>query len=166
MSTLLSFFFFMELLGLCGRGATGIVYKAIHRQTKKEHAIKAIERKVTKNFLIQLFFFFESISKTENQFFFKVLTEQMERQVRREVKILRKLNHKYILKAFESFESSGKIFFVLELCTGGTVQNEVLKQGVFTEARAARLMYQLLDAGESKSYSLIHLSQLFPFLIF
>lgn len=112
---------FYKLSDELGRGSTGIVYKAIHRQTKKDYCIKVIDR--------------------------KNLSEPLEKQVRQEIKLLRKLNHKYILKAYENFENGDKLFFVLEVCYGGSLQDDITKNGIYIEPQAAKLMYQLLDAG-------------------
>ena len=40
-------------------------------------------------------------------------------RLRREIQVLRSLNHKNIIQLYEIFEEDGKLFMIMELCTGG-----------------------------------------------
>jgi calcium-dependent protein kinase len=63
----------------------------------------------------------------------------------KEVDILVKLDHDNIIKLFEYFDEPDKLHLILELCHGGSLQEDVSKNGVYSEHQAARVMHQLLD---------------------
>jgi len=67
-------------------------------------------------------------------------------QVEGELARLKRLDHKNILRVFEKFETPDKIYFVLELCRGRSLREEVMEQGPFKEHQAAVIIFQILDA--------------------
>ncbi|KAL7713763.1 Protein kinase domain-containing protein [Entamoeba marina] len=67
------------------------------------------------------------------------------RNVRREVEILKWLNHKNVLKFFEEFISGSQVILVTEHCDGGDLFGKIPMQGM-TENDAGYIFLQLLDA--------------------
>jgi len=56
------------------------------------------------------------------------------------------LDHKNILKVFEKFDTPEKIFFVLELCRGKSLRDDVAEHGPYKEHQAVVVISQILDA--------------------
>lgn len=81
-----------------------------------------------------------------------VAPEKVE-QLKYEVEILKALDHKNIIKAYETFQASKKVLIVMELCNGGDLHS----QFPYTEARAAQIARQILSAvSYMHSASIIH----------
>ena len=59
---------------------------------------------------------------------------------------MKKLDHPNILRLYEIFQDDKKYYLVTELCTGGELFEELLKQGKFSEAEAALIINQVLEA--------------------
>ena len=64
----------------------------------------------------------------------------------KEIQILKMLDHPNIIKCFEIFEDESKYYIATEYCHGGDLFGEILKMQLFTEAQAARIIFQLLSA--------------------
>ena len=64
----------------------------------------------------------------------------------REMQVLFKFDHPYIVRFFEVFEDSQSIHLVTEYCSGGGLFEEIVARGRFPEQEAARLMYKILLA--------------------
>lgn len=56
------------------------------------------------------------------------------------------LDHPNIIKIFDVFEENLIICEVFEFCTGGELFDRIIKQGHFTEKKAAEVMSQILSA--------------------
>lgn len=106
---------------MLGSGHFGIVKKAIplNPHDKRSYAIK-------------------SIPKTQVGFNKSLLERELEH--------LMSVNHPNIIKFYEVFEDSHYIHIVMELCTGGELFENLVKNGRFSEAKAAKVMYCLLHA--------------------
>ena len=78
-----------EVIGVVGEGAYGIVYKCKNRETGKYVAIKKFK-------------------ETED--------EQVQKTMRRELKMLQQLKHDNIVEFQESFTHKGNLFLVFEYC--------------------------------------------------
>jgi len=65
---------------------------------------------------------------------------------RKEVEISRHLDHPNIIKVFEIFEDFRRAYLVMELCEGFEMLDHLLQFDDFSEARAAVVMAQVLDA--------------------
>lgn len=59
-----------------------------------------------------------------------------------EVEILKQLDHPNIVKAMETYDYNGRLFLVLELCSGG----DLYTRDPYTEDEAARIVTSLLSA--------------------
>ena len=104
-----------------GRGAFGIVKLAFDKISKHKVAIK--------------------IMKTSR---FK--TEKEINRVKIEVKISKQVNHPNIVKTYEFFEESGKIYIVMEYCSKGDLFDYLKVHKKLSEEEAKRIYKQLIDA--------------------
>jgi len=57
-----------------------------------------------------------------------------------EIAILKQLDHPNILKLYEVFQDDKRFYLVTELCKGGELFDEIIKNGVFTEKAAAEVV--------------------------
>ena len=63
-----------------------------------------------------------------------------------EIDILRKICHPNILNVFEIYEDTKKFYIMSELLEGGESFEAIAQQGSFSEADAAKIMKQILNA--------------------
>ena len=59
---------------------------------------------------------------------------------------MKRLDHLNILKIFEYFNDNKFIYIVSELCTGGELHREIVKNGFLPEKTVCIYMQQLLSA--------------------
>ncbi|KAJ9452270.1 CBL-interacting protein kinase 21 [Diplonema papillatum] len=104
-----------------GEGAFSKVKKAVHMQTKEVVAIKIINSK-----------------KTD--------TKEKEEWIRREVAVLRKLDHPSIIKLHEVLMVGEKMHIVLEYVNGGELLEHVATVGKLSEAEGRTFFHQLFAA--------------------
>lgn len=109
---------FYDLGREIGKGAYGVVYEGIEKETKQLRAIKKIYKDNIKN----------------EQRFFNELTA------------LKTLDHPHIIKLFEIFEDDENIYLVQEFCSGGELFDQLAEQDYFDETRAAVIFEQVLKA--------------------
>jgi len=100
-----------------GSGSFSVVKKGRHKTTKKEYAIKCIQKRFIKIHLLE-----------------------------REINIMQKLKHPHILPLIEVFENKDYIFLVLELVTGGELFDRIVEKGNYTEKDATNIVKQILSA--------------------
>lgn len=62
-----------------------------------------------------------------------------------EIHIMRKLNHKSLIKLYEMYESENSIYLVLELIKGGELIKRIAKEKIFNESDLKILMRNLLE---------------------
>lgn len=104
-----------------GRGSYGEVWGATHRQTGARRAVKSVDKLI--------------VAKTRGDF------------LRRELDILRQLDHPNVLRLYEAFEDDSAIYLVLELCEGGDMLERVATpREQMPEREAAMLLVQMLGA--------------------
>ena len=109
-----------EILKKVGEGGFSCVYKARHRLTKIYRSIKIIEKsKYSKN---------------------------RQKNLKNEIEILKKLDHPHIIKIFEYYENSEKIFIISEFLTGGDLFQKIKNIKVFSEKIASFYIKQILSA--------------------
>jgi len=99
-----------------GEGTYGSVVKGTHQVTKKVRAIKIISKGQMKN--IDRF--------------------------RREIELMKMMDHPNIIKLFETFEDNRCVFLAMELCTGGELFDRIIEAGHLTEKEAATVVQQIL----------------------
>ncbi|KAJ4828919.1 CBL-interacting serine/threonine-protein kinase 11 [Turnera subulata] len=109
-----------ELGKLLGCGAFAKVYHARNVRTGQSVAVKVINKK--------------KIDKTS-----------LMGNVKREISIMSKLNHRHIVKLHEVLASKTKIYFVMEFVKGGELFAKISK-GRFSEDLARKYFQQLISA--------------------
>jgi len=102
-----------------GEGTYGAVVRGTHKATSKVRAIKVI-------------------AKTQ-------MVKNIE-QFKKEIAIMKMMDHPNIIKLFETFEDSKSIYLAMELCAGGELFDKIISAGHFTEEDAALVMQQILRA--------------------
>jgi calcium-dependent protein kinase len=60
--------------------------------------------------------------------------------------MLKELDHPNIGKVVEMYEDSKKIYFVNEMMYGGTIFQRLVREKSFSEAKAAKIIKQLVSA--------------------
>ncbi|KAF6003191.1 serine threonine-protein kinase [Cyanidiococcus yangmingshanensis] len=78
----------------------------------------------------------------------KVHMMDMTPKVRREIMILRLLNHKHLIKLYEVIECPSDIFVVTEYISGGELFDFIVERGRLPEADARRFFQQLIGGVE------------------
>jgi len=101
-----------------GEGSYGSVCKARNKATKAMRAIKTINKAALKS----------------------------PEAFRKEIQIMKILDHPNICKLYESFQDHRNIYLVLELCTGGELFDRIIEYGHLTEKQAALLMQNMFRA--------------------
>ena len=109
-----------KVLSILGQGAFSVVYKALHRKTECLRCIKKIK---ISNF-----------------------TKADEESIMNEIKMLKVIDHPYIMKIYEYYEKDDYIYIVTEYLAGGELFERIDKLTKFTEATAAGYISQILMA--------------------
>mmetsp|Transcript_495 Transcript_495/g.1021 ORF Transcript_495/g.1021 Transcript_495/m.1021 type:complete len:454 (-) Transcript_495:194-1555(-) len=91
--------------GVLGTGTFSTVRVATHKVTGIKYAVKAI-----------------SLANMQPQTLIRL---------RREIQVLRSLNHKNIIQLYEIFEEEGTLFMIMELCTGGELWHFLQQVEIF-----------------------------------
>eukprot|EP00826_Nyctotherus_ovalis_P048980 TRINITY_DN5843_c0_g1_i14.p1 TRINITY_DN5843_c0_g1~~TRINITY_DN5843_c0_g1_i14.p1 ORF type:complete len:482 (-),score=166.20 TRINITY_DN5843_c0_g1_i14:125-1570(-) len=105
-----------------GAGAFGVVWKCTHGITGQTRAVKIISKEDSEHV------------KTDIEL------------VKKELEILRTLDHPNIVKLFEYYEDAKRFYLVTEYCEGGNLFDSISKAGRVAEPLAARIMRQVLSA--------------------
>jgi len=66
--------------------------------------------------------------------------------IKNEVKTLQKLDHPFIVKFHDGFETDAHIIIVMELCTGGDMFEHIMKMKKVSEEDVKEILKQLLEA--------------------
>ncbi|XVE58929.1 hypothetical protein DITRI_Ditri05aG0002500 [Diplodiscus trichospermus] len=109
-----------ELGRLLGCGAFAKVYHARNVRTGQSVAIKIINKK-------------------------KLSSTNLVSNIKREISIMSRLNHPYIVKLYEVLATKTKIYFVMEFVKGGELFAKVAK-GRFSEDLSRKYFQQLISA--------------------
>jgi len=102
-----------------GSGGFSVVYECIRKTTQEAFAVKVIAKNQSPEELNLL---------------------------QREIDIMRKLKHPNIIALEEVFDEDDNIYLILELVTGGELFDQIVARGTYTEADAANLIKQILEA--------------------
>ncbi len=111
-----------RIVGQLGRGATGIVYKAVDETLGREVAIKILNPAFA--------------------------APEILRRFRAEATVLASLNHPGIATIHELFRSEGELLMVMELVRGETLERVLARLGPLPPDRAAYLVDEVLAALE------------------
>ena len=105
-----------------GTGMSCVVKRITHRKTGKKYALKAVRLNRMKPDKIE--------------------------DLRREIEIMKALDHPNIIKLYQTFEDHSYIYMVMELCTGGELFDRLAdqKDSKFTELKAADLVSKMLSS--------------------
>ena len=123
--------------GVLGTGTFSTVRVATHKDTGMQYAVKAI-----------------NLTNIQPQTLIRL---------RREIQVLRSLNHKNIIQLYEIFEEDGMLLMIMELCTGGELWHFLQRVEIFpngekfyysprgerialTEAKVAQLIRGIVEA--------------------
>jgi serine/threonine protein kinase len=101
-----------------GEGAFGQVFKVRHKSTGSLYAIKMISKS-------------------------KIIQKNMLEQLKRELRIMYSLNHKYIIKLYNHFEDSKNFYLIMELAEGGSLFARLVKVRSFDERTTAQYMKEV-----------------------
>jgi len=104
-----------------GRGNFSVVHLGLSKETTQRVAIKIIQKVGAKN-------------KPE--------------MLQNEVEILRKMEHPYIIKLFDIFDTDAILYLVMELVTGGELFDRIVEREQYSEQNAKEVMRQLFPAIE------------------
>jgi serine/threonine-protein kinase len=109
-----------EVTTRLGKGAMGIVYRAVDTQSGRDVAVKVISSELA------------------------VDAEALER-FKREGEALRKLKHPNIVEFLDAFQHEERYVIVMEYVSGGSL-HELITMGTLPVARASRIALELCDA--------------------
>jgi len=111
-----------------GRGGFSVVKEAFVLETGEKRAVKLIDKSRA--------FDFESAEKQRRAL----------DKLWREIDIMRRVNHKNILKLFDVFDSEEFIYIVTEFVSGGELFDQIVQTGGLPESRAAPIIKQIVSA--------------------
>jgi len=66
--------------------------------------------------------------------------------VRTEVDILKQINHPYIVRCYDVIDTETKVYFMMELMSGGELFDRIVDKGHFTEKDAIGVSIKLIDS--------------------
>ena len=75
----------------------------------------------------------------------KLQQQNMGSQIKKEISIMKLVNHPNVCNLVEVLASSSKIFIVLELVTGGELFDKIVDAGKFSEDEARKYFFQLVS---------------------
>jgi calcium-dependent protein kinase len=101
-----------------GVTVSSTVSKGRKRSTGEEYAIKTISKAKAKNF----------------------------DRIKKEITIMKMLDHDNIVKLSETFEDKRTIRLVMELCTGDQLDERLIEEKMFTENQSCIIMKQIFEA--------------------
>lgn len=114
-----------------GRGAFAVVWKAQHRQTTQEAAVKEID-----------------VEK---------LNSRLRQSLESEVSILKRVSHNNIVKLYQVIEEGTKLYLIMEYCSGGDLAGLIRAEKRLPEEGARHIMQQLASGlKEMASRNLVH----------
>ena len=104
-----------------GAGKFAFAVSAIHKQTNKKVAIKIMDKS-------------------------ELIRDDALQAVYDEIEIMKKIDHPFICKYFDSFETTTRIYIVMEFAEGGTLLNYVNSLEGLTENDALTYFVQIMQA--------------------
>eukprot|EP01006_Ploeotia_vitrea_P035075 TRINITY_DN65833_c5_g2_i3.p1 TRINITY_DN65833_c5_g2~~TRINITY_DN65833_c5_g2_i3.p1 ORF type:complete len:685 (+),score=429.96 TRINITY_DN65833_c5_g2_i3:230-2284(+) len=104
-----------------GRGTTGKVKVAHHKDTGHEVAIKIVKKQY-------------------------VMTHR--EKIAREIAVMRLIHNKYVMKMYDVLETTGHLFLVLENVKGGELFDYIIQEGRLPRPECLRIMSQIIQGVE------------------
>ena len=105
-----------------GRGGFSVVVEAVKKEIGEKFAIKCIKKSNVERDDIKL--------------------------LRREIQIMKSVDHPNILKLFEVYESEEEFFLVMELVPGKELFDKIVERGQYSEKDASNIVRQIISAVE------------------
>jgi polo-like kinase 1 len=102
-----------------GRGGFAAVYRVTNDATGQAFALKAISRE-------------------------RVVKPKSLEKLKTEISIQRSLNHRNILKSFDSFDDASNYYIVLELCPGHSVRDRLKRGGHLSERETQSILREVV----------------------
>lgn len=112
-----------DLYGTLGEGAFGKVKYAVNTETNEAVAIKILDKD-------------------------KIQTRNMGAQIKKEISIMKMINHHHVVGVRDVFATSAKIFIVLEFVGGGELFDKIANEGKLPEEKARFYFKQLVEGLE------------------
>lgn len=112
-----------DLYGTLGEGAFGKVKYAVNTETNEAVAIKILDKD-------------------------KIQARNMGAQIKKEISIMKMINHHHVVSVKDVFATSAKIFIVLEFVGGGELFDKIANEGKLPEEKARFYFKQLVDGLE------------------
>jgi len=75
-------------------------------------------------------------------------TEKEATLIRREIEILKRVDHPYCVRCFDTFETADRVYLFMELMEGGELFDAIVAKGHYSEGDAQGISYKLLSALE------------------
>lgn len=113
---------YYELGKEIGRGGFSIVVEGTNKKTGEKFAVKCIKKTMVEGDDIKL--------------------------LRREIHIMKRVDHPNILKLFEVFEDDDEFYLVMELVSGKELFDKIVEKGQYSERDAANIVRQIVSAVE------------------
>ncbi len=110
-----------EILGVLGRGATGVVYRARQEAVDRDVALKALHPEL-------------------------VTSSRAVKRLKREARLAARLAHPSIISAIDMGEVDGVWWYAMELVEGISLGRRIAERGSLTEREVLRLFSPLCDA--------------------
>jgi calcium/calmodulin-dependent protein kinase I len=102
-----------------GRGGFSIVVEATCREDGEKYAVKIVEKTVIQDEI---------------------------KLLRREIEIMKQVEHENILKLIEIFEDDEKVYIVMELVDGSELFDRIVNKGYYSEKSTVHIVKQILNA--------------------
>jgi serine/threonine protein kinase len=112
-----------DLYGTLGEGAFGKVKYAVNTETNEAVAIKILDKD-------------------------KIQSRNMGAQIKKEISIMKMINHHHVVAVKDVFATSAKIFIVLEFVGGGELFDKIANEGKLPEDKARFYFRQLVEGLE------------------
>jgi len=106
-----------NMVNVVGEGRSGAVFIVQHKKSEKYHACKLLNK-----------------------------ADHDKDTLRREIKMMRQLDHPNVVRLYETIEDSESVFLVMELCHGGDLFGRIHDEGQLDEGLACVFAEQMLSA--------------------
>eukprot|EP01119_Soliformovum_irregulare_P014605 TRINITY_DN3_c0_g1_i1.p1 TRINITY_DN3_c0_g1~~TRINITY_DN3_c0_g1_i1.p1 ORF type:complete len:303 (-),score=83.98 TRINITY_DN3_c0_g1_i1:46-954(-) len=111
-----------DLKQVIGKGAFSVVHEATNKKTGERVAVKIIDHKTAE--------------------------EGDQKRLQTEIAILKKVNHPNVVGLRDLFETSEKLYLVMELITGGELFDKIVERGQYSEKDASVIVKKMISAVE------------------
>eukprot|EP01084_Bolivina_argentea_P189159 325384_1 len=75
-----------------------------------------------------------------------VMRQSLLKSMEAEIDIMRRLNHKYIVNMYETYETKHTLHICMEECRGGELFERIKQRGKYTEAACKPIIKQICEA--------------------